>query len=76
MISRQELLEAICDAMDIESENVTEDTQLEELEEGWDSITRLSIIAIIDNYSAKVISPEALVESKTMKDLIDLAVAP
>lgn len=73
MVSRKELLEILCEAMDISSENITEDTVLEELGEAWDSVARLSVISTIDTYANRVISSNALVESKTIGDLINLA---
>jgi len=75
MVTRKEMLEILGDAMEISSENITEDTVLEELGDAWDSIARLSVISTIDTYTDRVIPSNGLVESKTMGDLIDLALA-
>jgi acyl carrier protein len=72
MVSRQELLQVLCDAMEISSEDVTEETVLEELGDAWDSVNRLSIISIIDTYGDRSLPSTAVVESKTVGNLIDL----
>lgn len=72
MVSRKEFLQVLCDAMEISSETVTEETVLEELGDSWDSVNRLTVISIIDTYSDRSIPSNAVVESRTMGDLIDL----
>lgn len=75
MISRKELFQLLCDAMEISSKDVTEEAVLEELGDAWESVNRLSVISIIDNHSDRPIPSNAIVESRTIKDLIDLACA-
>ena len=72
MIERQEILEILGEAMEISSADITEETVLEELGDAWDSVSRLSVISIIDSYANWDIPVNAIVESKTVKDLIDL----
>jgi len=72
MIDRQEILEILGEAMEISSANLTEETVLEELGDAWDSVTILSVISMIDSYANRPIPVNAIVESKTVKDLIDL----
>jgi acyl carrier protein len=72
MKNRQEMLEILGEAMEINSANITEETVLENLGDAWDSVAILSVISIIDSYAQKSIPVNAIVESKTIKDLIDL----
>ena len=72
MPNRQEILEILGEAMEINSTDITEETALENLGDAWDSVAILSVISIIDSYAHQSIPVNAIVESKTIKDLIDL----
>jgi acyl carrier protein len=72
MKNRQEMLEILGEAMEINSADITEETVLENLGDAWDSVAILSVISIIDSYAHKSIPVNVIVESKTIKDLIDL----
>ena len=72
MIDHQEILEILGEAMEISSANLTEETVLENLGDVWDSLAILSIISIIDSYADRAIPVNYIVESKTIKDLINL----
>jgi acyl carrier protein len=72
MKNRQEMLEILGDAMEINIVDFTEETVLENLGDAWDSVAILSVISIIDSYAQKSIPVNLIVESKTIKDLIDL----
>lgn len=72
MPNRQEMLEILGEAMEINSVDFTEETVLENLGDAWDSVAILSVILIIDSYAQKSIPVNLIVESKTIKDLIDL----
>ncbi|MFM5889677.1 MAG: phosphopantetheine-binding protein [Dolichospermum sp.] len=74
MKNRQEILEMLSEAMEINSAELTEKTVLENLGDIWDSVAILSVISIIDSYAHKSIPVNLIVESKTIKDLIDLIV--
>jgi acyl carrier protein len=72
MPNRQEILEILGEAMEINSADITEETALKNLGDAWDSVAILSVISIIDSYAHQSIPVNAIVESKTIKDLIDL----
>ncbi len=72
MPNRQEMLEILGKAMEINSVDITEETELKNLGDAWDSVAILSVISIIDSYAQKSIPVNLIVESKTIKDLIDL----
>jgi acyl carrier protein len=72
MLNRKEILEILCDAIEISKEGISEDTVLEELGDAWDSVNRLSVISVIDTYAEHDIPSDAIVKSKTMGNLIDL----
>ncbi|MTJ28991.1 hypothetical protein [Aphanizomenon sp. UHCC 0183] len=72
MINRQKMLEILGNHLEINSANLMEETVLENLGDAWDSVAILSVISIIDSYANRPIPVNAIVESKTIKDLIDL----
>ena len=72
MKNRQEMLEILGEAMEINSANITEETVLENLGDAWDSVAILSVISIMDSYAQKSIPVNVIVQSKTIKDLSDL----
>ncbi|MFM6908618.1 MAG: hypothetical protein ACKPKW_05675 [Dolichospermum sp.] len=74
MKNRQEILEMLSEAMEINSAELTEKTVLENLGDIWDSVAILSVISIIDSYAHKSIPVNLIVEIKTIKDLFDLIV--
>lgn len=75
MLSRSEMLEILCNTMEIDINSVNEETVLEDLGESWDSLNRLSVISVVDTYANRSVPSNAIVKSKTIKDLIDLVCA-
>ncbi len=71
--NRQGLFEVICDALDINIADVTEETVLEDLGPVWDSVGMISVMSAIETDTNKTLSPEALFEAKTVSDVINLA---
>jgi acyl carrier protein len=71
--SQQQVLEVVCDALAIACANGVQSTVLASLGPVWDSIGMLSVMFAIEAYNGAVISPEAIVEAKTVDDLVHLA---
>lgn len=71
-VSRQEVFEAICESLLINPDELTEETVISELGPIWDSVGMLTVLTSLDTYSDGSISPEDIVEVKTVGDLIDL----
>lgn len=63
-------LELVSDILELEGDEVTMESALEEL--GWDSLSNISFIAAVDERTGKVVSPAALKESSTVADLYAL----
>lgn len=65
----KEKLALIEECMDLDSGTIREDDELESFEE-WDSVTALSIIAMVDEKFHKTLSGEQLKKAKLVKDII------
>jgi acyl carrier protein len=69
-MNMQEKLNILSELLNMDPDTLTEDTELEQLDE-WDSIASISTIAMIDSIFGKVITPEEVKEFKTIKDITD-----
>ena len=65
----KEKLALIEECMDLDSGTLREDDELDSFEE-WDSVTALSIIAMVDENFHKTLSGEQLKKAKVVKDII------
>ena len=68
-----ELLEKkqlLADLFDVEIEEIQEDTILDDFDP-WDSMTKLSLIVMMDDECGKKLTGEKILEFKTIKDIID-----
>ncbi|HEX9058774.1 MAG TPA: phosphopantetheine-binding protein [Clostridia bacterium] len=65
-----EKLNILEELLDIEKDTLSEDTELEQIEE-WDSIAVISLIAMFDSLFGKEIKPEKVKGFKTVKDITD-----
>lgn len=70
-MSMKEKLALIEECMDLDNETLSPDDVLDEYEE-WDSVTALSIIAMIDEHFHKTLSGDVLKGAKTVSDIIAL----
>ncbi len=67
----KEKLALIEECMDLDSGTIREDDELESFEE-WDSVTALSIIAMVDEKFHKTLTGEQLKKAKLVKDIIGM----
>ena len=68
-----ELLEKkqlLADLFDVEIEEMQENTILDDFD-AWDSMTKLSLIVMMDDECGKKLTGEKILEFKTIKDIID-----
>ena len=65
-----EKLALLEETLDVEAGSLKEDTLLDSLEE-WDSMSRLSVIVMMDDEFSKTISGEQVRGYKTVKDILD-----
>jgi acyl carrier protein len=68
-----ELLEKkqlLADLFDVEIEEIQENTILDDFDP-WDSMTKLSLIVMMDDECGKKLTGEKILEFKTIKDIID-----
>lgn len=70
-MTNQEKMENIADLLDLEVEEINEDTILSEYEE-WDSVAILSFIALMDEEFGRAVKGAEIRALKTVKDLMDM----
>lgn len=64
-------MELLADAMDIDPEKLSPDTVLADLEE-WDSIARISFVAVLGDEFNKTVSGADIKAKETVGDLLTL----
>ncbi|MBQ8982346.1 MAG: acyl carrier protein [Lachnospiraceae bacterium] len=64
------IIEWLEDAMDLDEGTISNDTVLEELEE-WDSLSRLSLMAIVKKKVNRMLTGNDLSSFVTVQDVID-----
>ena len=69
-MSREEKLELIADALELEVNDIKEDMKLEEFEE-WDSLSKLSLMALVKKHFGKKLTQEEIREFILVRDIID-----
>lgn len=67
-MDEQKKLELLCDLF--EEDKLEPKTELDELD-AWDSMGRLSLIAMFDDECEKKLTPAEIREFKTVKDIMD-----
>lgn len=70
-MSREEMYNLLVEVLNLESEKVNEETELDCIE--FDSIAKLGVISVIDAYENKIVPAVALGKCKTIGDIVDLA---
>lgn len=70
-MTNQEKLEKIAEIMNLEAEEIKEDTVLAEYDE-WDSVAVLSFIALMDEEFGKQVRGREIRELVTVKDLMNI----
>ena len=60
----------LADLFDVEIEEIQENTILDDFD-AWDSMTKLSLIVMMDDECGKKLTGEKILEFKTIKDIID-----
>ncbi|MCM1232278.1 MAG: acyl carrier protein [Ruminococcus flavefaciens] len=68
-MSDQEKVEAIADILELEVEELSTDTVLEEIE-AWDSVAVLSVISVMDEKFGKLPHASEILKCKTVFDLM------
>lgn len=69
-MTREEKIEIIADILEMDDDNVKEDTILEELET-WDSVAVLSVISVINEKFDRYPKAEEIRAYKTVQDLMN-----
>lgn len=65
-----EKLNILKDLFDIDQDILSEETELDQLDE-WDSIASITTIAMFDSLFGKEVTPEEVGRFKTIKDITD-----
>lgn len=69
-MSRNEIMDMLVEALEVEEEDLTDDVVLSELET-WDSVAVLTVIAFMDEKLNRHPHASEIGACKTVKDLID-----
>lgn len=64
----ESFIECLAEALEVDSTVLTKDTKFKELEE-WDSMTRLSVIVVLDEQYGVQISEKRFSEIQLVEDL-------
>ncbi len=67
----KEKLNILADLFNMDQDILTEETELDQLDE-WDSIASITTIAMIDSIFGKEITPEEVKKFRTIKDITDI----
>ena len=70
-MSLEKKLELLADMLDMDPEDLSLDTNLEDMEE-WDSLNALNLIALVDEEFGKTLSADVVNGLKTVADIIDV----
>lgn len=68
-MTKQEIIECIAESVEVEPEEINEDTVMADLE-NWDSVAVLSVIAVINEKFNRFPSAADILACKTIKDLM------
>lgn len=69
-MTRQEKLEVIADILELEPEEIHEESVLEEFET-WDSVAVLSVISVINEETGRFPHADEIKQLKTVTDLMN-----
>ena len=69
-MDNKEIIAMVEEAMELEEGDLKEDSTLEDFEE-WDSLSKLSLLALVKRNYNKVISADQLREFKTVADICE-----
>jgi acyl carrier protein len=69
-MSDKEKLNLLEELLDIEKDTLTEDMELDQIEQ-WDSMAVIALIAMFDETFGKILAPAEVRSFKTVKDIID-----
>jgi len=70
-MSNEKKIELIAELFDVEPEDLSPEKDLDSIEE-WNSLTRLSLIVMIDEECGKMINNDIIKQLKTVQDIMNL----
>ena len=70
-MSNEKKMEMLAEIMELDVSESREDAELSDYDE-WDSITALSVIALVDEQFHKNLSGNQVKEFRTIKDVLDV----
>ena len=69
-MSNEKKMEMLAEIMELDVSEIREDAELSDYDE-WDSITALSVIALVDEQFHKNLSGNQVKDFRTIKDVLD-----
>ena len=70
-MTTEKKIELLADMLDLDPEDLSLDTNLDDLEE-WDSLNALNLIALVDEEFGKTLSADVVNNLKTVSDIVDV----
>ena len=70
-MTNEKKLELIEEMFDVDAGTITPETELESIEE-WSSLTKLSLIVMLDDECGKTINNDIIKSLRTVQDIMDL----
>lgn len=69
-MTNEEKLELLAEAFDLDVGELALDTELEGMD-NWDSMTKLSLVSMLDEKFKKTLTKDVIASFKTVKDILD-----
>lgn len=69
-MTNEEKMDLLAEAFDLDVSELASDTELETMD-NWDSMTKLSLVSMIDENFNKKLTKDLIAGFKTVKDILD-----
>ncbi len=70
MMDLEKKIELLADLFEVESEEIVSDQKLDEFD-AWDSMSKLSLIVLMDDECGKKLTGEQILKFQTLGDIMD-----
>ncbi len=69
-MKKEEKLDLLADAFDVDVSDLQSDVELENMD-NWDSMTKLSLVSLMDEKFKKVLTKDIISKFKRVQDILD-----
>ena len=74
-MKKEEKLDLLADAFDVDVSDLQSDVELENMD-NWDSMTKLSLVSLMDEKFKKVLTKDIISKFKRVQDILDFMEQP